>query len=359
MRLLICTQAVDSDDPVLGFFHRWIEEFAKHCESIEIICLRAGVQHLPDNVHIHSLGKEKMSANSEQRTANRIQYAFQFWRHMWRLRGEYDAVFVHMNPEYVLLGGLLWRLWRKRVVLWYVHRQNSFTLRLATHLVHRIATSARGSISAKSEKIVVVGHGIDTSSFSESSVAVIDRTAPKIVTVGRISPIKSVETIVEAIAHLGEVHVHASLDIVGPTLYEGDIRYKNEIEALVRKKNLSDRVSILPAIPNSHMPTLYRKYDIAINACPTGGIDKAVLEAMAAGKPVFVCNESFREYLGAYAEDLIFAFENSTDLAGKIATFLSREDTAAVRENMRSLARAHADVRNLIPALLRLYDTNR
>ena len=30
MKLLICTQAADRDDPVLGFFYRWIEEFKKY-----------------------------------------------------------------------------------------------------------------------------------------------------------------------------------------------------------------------------------------------------------------------------------------------------------------------------------------
>ena len=32
MKLLIITQKVDSADPILGFFHQWVEEFAKHCE---------------------------------------------------------------------------------------------------------------------------------------------------------------------------------------------------------------------------------------------------------------------------------------------------------------------------------------
>src|SRR3989344_9655850 len=245
MRLLICTQAVDSDDPVLGFFHRWIEEFAKHCESIEIICLRAGVQHLPDNVHIHSLGKEKMSANSEQRTANRIQYAFQFWRHMWRLRGEYDAVFVHMNPEYVLLGGLLWRLWRKRVVLWYVHRQSTFALQLAAHLVHKIATSAKGSISLRSPKIAVVGHGIDVDAFAAGPLRPLDTDAPKIVTIGRISPIKSLHTIVEAVGSLRGHGIDATLDIIGPVIYEGDFHYRTRIKELIQKANLANYVRIL------------------------------------------------------------------------------------------------------------------
>ena len=58
MKLLITTQAVDTDDPVLGFFVRWIEEFAKHAERVEVVCLREGKHGLPPNVRVHSLGKK-------------------------------------------------------------------------------------------------------------------------------------------------------------------------------------------------------------------------------------------------------------------------------------------------------------
>lgn len=58
MRLLVVTQAVDKQDPVLGFFHRWLEEFAKHADQLIVICLREGTHSLPSNVRIYSLGKE-------------------------------------------------------------------------------------------------------------------------------------------------------------------------------------------------------------------------------------------------------------------------------------------------------------
>src|SRR3989344_3943084 len=101
MRLLIVTQAVDRDDPVLGFFHRWIEELAKRYEYISVICLREGRHSLPQKIRVYSLGKEK----GEQ---SRSRYAFRFLALVWRLRAEYGAVLVHMNQEYVLLAGFLW-----------------------------------------------------------------------------------------------------------------------------------------------------------------------------------------------------------------------------------------------------------
>src|SRR3989344_3874479 len=119
MKLLICTQVMDVSDPILGFFCRWVEEFAKHCEKVTVICLREGEHDLPDNVRIYSLGKKGKDSNRSStmiyHSASRLRYALRFWLLLWKVRKEYDAVFVHMNPEYMVLGSAWWRLWGKKV----------------------------------------------------------------------------------------------------------------------------------------------------------------------------------------------------------------------------------------------------
>ena len=60
MKLLITTQTVNINDPVLGFFHRWLKEFAENCEQVTVICLQVGEYQLPPNVKVISLGKEKL-----------------------------------------------------------------------------------------------------------------------------------------------------------------------------------------------------------------------------------------------------------------------------------------------------------
>src|SRR3989344_4493728 len=120
MRLLVITQKVDRNDPVLGFFHRWIEEFSKHCEKVHVICLKEGVNDLPENVAVHSLGKEEGKS--------RITYLWRFYYYVLKYRSQHDAVFVHMNPEYVLLGSLFWKIVGKRIVLWYMHKSVTMML---------------------------------------------------------------------------------------------------------------------------------------------------------------------------------------------------------------------------------------
>lgn len=259
MRLLICTQTIDSNDPVLGFFCRWIEEFAKHAEHIEIICLKLGRSDLPKNVRVHSLGKEV--------GVLRMKYILNFYRYIWRLRHDYDAVFVHMNPEYVVLGGLFWRVWHKRIALWYTHKSVDMKLRVATFFANIIFTASKESFRLATKKVRVVGHGIDTDFFSPDPN--VSREVV-LLSVGRLMPSKRHDLAIRiAIKENKELH------IVG----EGSER--QILEALASK--LGARVLFLGALTQLQLRGEYRRADRLLHMSETGSLDKVVLEALACG----------------------------------------------------------------------------
>jgi len=106
MKLLILTQKIDINDPVLGFFHKWAEEFSKKYEKLTVICLEKGEYKLPDNVKVLSLGKETGKS--------RLKYVFLFYKYIWLERKNYDVVFAHMNQEYIILDGNFGDSWAKR-----------------------------------------------------------------------------------------------------------------------------------------------------------------------------------------------------------------------------------------------------
>ena len=192
MKLLIVTQAVDTEDPILGFFVRWIEEFAKHVGRIEVICLKEGKHDLPVNVRVHSLGKEK----KPPRLWRRLVYTFRFLSLIWKLRHDYDVVFVHMNVEYVILGAIFWRLLGKKVGLWYLHKSVTLRLRIAVFLTHYVFTGSQESLRLQTPKMRILGQGIDMELFSS-----VPRKVPEVFTVlfvGRLSPVKDVETVIAA-----------------------------------------------------------------------------------------------------------------------------------------------------------------
>ena len=68
-------------------------------------------------------------------------------------------------------------------------------------------------------------------------------------------------------------------------------------------------------IPHTQIPEEYAQADLLVNCSPTGGLDKAVLEAMAAGCIVLVANKAFAPYL---PPECLFEYGNVKDLSEKI-----------------------------------------
>lgn len=263
MRLLIVTQVVDRNDPVLGFFHRWIEEFAKHCKHISVICLYEGVHTLPQNVRVYSLGKERGTRSS-------FVYAARFLSLIWRLRREYDAAFVHMNAEYLIIAGWLWRVLGKKTALWYTHGTVNLKLRIATFFTNRVLTASRESFRVPSRKVQVMGHGIDTDFFTPD-VSV--QRKEHWLSVGRLMKSKRHS---EAIRFAEEAGI--PLRIVG----EGPERERLEILT----KELGGRVIFLGALTQAQLRDEYRTAARLIHRSETGSLDKVVLEAAACDCPV-------------------------------------------------------------------------
>lgn len=329
MKLLILTQKVDSSDAVLGFFHSWIAEFASRCEKVTVVCLEKGIHDLPSNVTVLSLGKEA-GASRPRRVSN-------FYTHIVGRLAEYDAVFVHMNPEYAILGGWLWRLAGKKVSLWYVHRSVDLKLRLAVLFCHVVFSSTKEGFRLDTPKARYIGHGIDTSAFSYSPK---ERGRPfTIVSVGRITRIKNLETLIRAAAQLKDVHrAPFVVRLVGAPVRSDDVRYKEELEELIAKHGLAGEVSFDGEVPNADMPAVYHRADLSVNLAPTGGMDKAVLESLATGTPALVSNEAFAVILGGRAKDLMFGHGDFEALARKIADMSKRDLSGMAAELSRTVA---------------------
>jgi glycosyltransferase involved in cell wall biosynthesis len=275
MRLLIVTQAVDLDDPVLGFFHRWIEEFARQCDHVLVVCLREGEHELPENVRVHSLGKEQ--------GGTRVAYLIRYWSILWKYRTQYDAVFVHMNPEYVVFGGLLLKLLRKRITLWYTHKSVTTWLRTATALADAVVTASADSFRIRTSKVAVVGHGIDTARFHPTAQRDHHGQPVRLVSVGRISEIKQQEHALYVVAALLEQGVDARLTIIGSPLTDADRGYKQRLVQKARELKITEVLEWAGALRNEALAQVLPEMDFLVHTSDTGSLDKVVLEALACG----------------------------------------------------------------------------
>jgi glycosyltransferase involved in cell wall biosynthesis len=294
MRLLIVTQVMDETDPVLGFFCQWVTALATHFDHIEVICLFEGEHHLPGTVRVHSLGKEKGTVPS-------LVYAIRFKWLAWKLRHEYDRVFVHMNQEYLLIAGPMWKLLHKPAYLWRNHYAGSVLTDIAAFWCTNVFCTSRDSYTAKYHKTVLMPVGIDLAQFTPENA---EREPRSILFLARMAPAKHPDRFIEALGSLIGKSVSFIASLYGSPQPE-DERYYESLKARAEALGLHGRVRFHSGIPHSQTPDVYRAHEIFVNCSRSGMYDKTIFEAAATGALVIAASEDFRVIMGddVYAPD--------------------------------------------------------
>ena len=275
MKLLILTQKVALKDPILGFFHRWIEEFAKNFEKVTVVCLERGEYNLP-GIEVLSLGKEERKSKAE--------YLSKFYRDIWQERSNYDAVFVHMNQEYVLLGWVLWRLMGKKIYLWRNHAEGSILTRMAVWFSNKVFYTSPQSFTARFAKAVQMPVGVDTDFFKPNPS--VDRISNSILFLGRIAPVKKVIEFVEWFNTLDQKFIAT---VAGSALLQ-DSEYEKKVKEIT-----SPRIKFVGSVNHEQALELYQTHEIYVNKTPVGSFDKTIVEAVACGMKILVDNEAVKD----------------------------------------------------------------
>ncbi len=154
MNIAIITQKLDSEDYVFGFFYGHIIDLARVCDTVHVICLEKGkVDSLPQNVIVHSLGKEE--------GVSKFGYVQRLFSFLFNSKNVYDTVFVYMEPLYILLGGWWWFLTGKKIVLWYNHVYSDFKLKLASVFTTEIIGVSKEGIPVDHKNIKYISYERD------------------------------------------------------------------------------------------------------------------------------------------------------------------------------------------------------
>ena len=351
MRVLMLTRRVDKDDSRAGFAHAWIERLARHerIDRLDVICLERGWVDLPPGVRVASMGKE--------RGYSRPRELWEFWRALAPVSRDADVVFGHMIPRYTLAAAP-WILARRLpVVQWYTHRQVTLELRLVHALAARIVTASPESFTLPSRKVTVLGHGIDMARFRPSENA--PGGERLIIAVGRLSPIKNYETLIQATARLAARPGCQDVQVViagGAPPPHGHV-YREQLRALASEQGVSERLTFLGPLPYQDIHTLYQLAAVSVNLCPTGGMDKAVLESMASAVPVVVHNRTFVPLLAGDADRLWCAELDPEQIADRLAALLAQppESRRALGERLRERVRLEYDLDGLIDRLVAVF----
>jgi glycosyltransferase involved in cell wall biosynthesis len=338
MKVLMITQRIDKKNDILGVYHEWAREIASNFEKFSVICLYEGKNELPESINVMSLGKELgVGLRGFQRGLMRMKYLWRFYKYIYRERENYDVVFVHMNPIYVLLGWPVWRPLSKKIFLFYAHYRVGMLLRLSALFCKNILTSVRGSCGLKSAKVLAIGQGIDTRRFLKNAKG--QKEENSILFVGRISKVKNLDILIDALGHLKKGGKTVRLAVVGGKDY-GEDDYYSYIRRKVDECKLEKIVVFEGEVQNSNMSEIYNKYEIVVNLTQTGSFDKTILEAMSCECLPIVSNELYYNIFPRDLRDtLMFKGGDSRDLASKIyaAIRLSSSDKAKIGNSMREI----------------------
>jgi len=346
IKLLVCTEAIDRSDPLLGYFHSWVKEFARHAHRVHAICLGYGDRSLPPNVTEHTLGKESMRKGN--RFFKRFVYSTRFLRQAWKLRGEYDFVLVHLSSEFTIVAGWMWRLMGKRIGFWYNENTAGIFARTAISLSDVVFYSNRGSFAAKYAHARYVPMGIDTDMYA------LEHSAPKesLLFIGRLHPLKKLDVILSAVEDIGKNVQNLKLDIYGEPRplndsHAADVRKK--FAPLERDGLIAYRGTVL----HEKTPSVYCTHEIFIHAGSVHGSKKTLYEAMAAGCIVITGEPSVKDVI----DERLFletSDKESISRAIKSALALSQEKRDRARSIARAYVRREQSLSSVVPTMLEM-----
>jgi len=347
MKLLMITQKIDRDDDILGVYHEWAREISKSFDKLSVICLYKGRNELPRGIEVFSLGKEinnfQFSINFQSifnfKIFKKPKYIWLFYRYIWQERRNYDAVFVHMNPVYVLMGWPMWKILNKKICLWFAHPAWNRQVKLAYILSDKVITSVPEAFRKRGGKVHAIGQGIDTELFENTGFG--DGTKSSILSLGRISPSKNIHILIEALRGLKESGVLFTFTLVGSApQMPGAAEYDRKIKDMIMDFDMADASELHSAVPYGETVNWYNKNEVFVNLSPTGHFDKTVLEAMASGCITLASNDA---YYNIFPQDLhgllIFKQGDADDLAQKLKKVLElpEDKKDEIRERLRDV----------------------
>lgn len=155
IKVLMITPAVDSKDTVFGFIPSWINNIASKVGYVYVVTVRSGEANLNENVEVHAVREKN----------NKLVKIGYFAYLLFKYIRKSDVVFTHMFPEFPIYAYPIAKLFRKPIVMWRAHGYIDLRSKISHRLVDRVVTSSKDGFAIVSNKVRVIGQGIDTDNF--------------------------------------------------------------------------------------------------------------------------------------------------------------------------------------------------
>ena len=335
MTVLAIVQCWNKDDPARGFTVGWIEALADEAGHVIVLALEKRHESTDPRIEVFSLGKDSYDGPFRH-----IRYLLAWHHAMRKITTERrpDFIFTHMAPLYSVLAYPYARFLKIPIITWFLHPRGSWLLRLAHAVSYRVVSASSDSYPFPDAKLIPIGHGIDTDFFVPGPLP--RQFPPLIISVGRITPIKNIELLIDAVSLLKESSP-CRVAVIGSPFAPADAAYMALLRRRVADKGMKRRFDFVPAVSRDILRDWYRRATLHVNCTEAGSGDKVILEAMACGTPSVFVSPVFKEVCGPYAEELYCSVPLPAALVLAIEPLLhsSRQSTeigVCVRQNVIS-----------------------
>ena len=156
------------------------------------------------------------------------------------------------------------------------------------HAAHIIAVSKRlkermTTLGASGNKISVLPNGVDTELFKPQQTSGLAArygvSEPFILSVGSLRELKGHHLVIEALATRKELQDYS-------LLIAGNGTMKTQLEQLIARFNVGERVKLIGEVTNDSLPALYSAAELFVLASSNEGCPNVVLEALACNTKV-------------------------------------------------------------------------
>jgi glycosyltransferase involved in cell wall biosynthesis len=213
------------------------------------------------------------------------------------------------------------------------------------------------------EKITYIHNGVNIERFNVGvpdinilSKYSIPLNRKIILFVGRVSFRKGVIDLVKAFSIVKKNINEVMLLIVG----REDVKYGERVKRVIQELNIADSTLLLGPIPNKEVVEILKKCDLFVYPSIGGeGIPRAIIEAMACGKPVVATNiAGIPEVVKNGETGFLVKVGDYQSLAQYIMNILRNEKLARMLgNNARKLVEREFSYKVVIPELVKAFKT--
>jgi glycosyltransferase involved in cell wall biosynthesis len=210
----------------------------------------------------------------------------------------------------------------------------------ATIAVSRDLAERIGAVGVPAKRIRVVYDGVNLAQFhpgskeearSKLGLGLQERMA---VFIGNLLPVKGVDVLIQACAHLSRQGVNFVCCLIG----DGPLRLP--LEKQVRENGLSERVRLVGPMPHATLPDWYRAADVFVLPSRSEGVPCVLLEALACGTPFVASRVGGIPEIAGLGPSRLVASGNVEELAQAMAEQLLRVQNTSVGPGLQ---RSHED----------------